>query len=367
MNKFLILSYHRLPVMVVITNIRSEFTANVSCPMEKKSILKIGSEDPQYNFDCCLMDDLSITERNTLINVTEKKGSQSEVNGFFAVGTIVKYFPAKIIHKNDKILYLTISNCQLCEIRAKNFQNFTELLYLNLTHNHIKFLEKDLFMHCPKIERIHLDYNQILFVDSTVFKERANLFHVSLENNHCCSITVNGTDNVKYFLVTNEFCFHNSTNFHLLHLMLSINRTVTEMANCVQNFSIINSKNLLVNKTDEKCHIPAKSDKINLIPEPVSNYATFMLLVLILVIQLCICCSQSLKQHICTEQNPQKGSNPTVAGVIEVKKQTPLVVAEKECERKCEKDDVEVTPKEDIYSALNESGCKFGSVPGIMD
>lgn len=305
---------------------------------------------------CCAVYDenLNITKEDTIIKIVK---ASDKFDGILIENKNVNYLPEiNYTHPmNNNIRFVRVKNSKLQKIKTENFKNYQYLIYLDVSWNQIKILERNLFSLCQKLQRILLNNNEILFVDSAAFNNLTKLQFLTLENNHCCDGIGENQTQVKNLINSTSLSLQKFEKLSLISTAMSIQKTLSNMLNCAQNGST-----------------PKKSTPTKLLVtdflETYGTYATLVLLIFILIVQLrSCCCRPTQKPQVCDEPKSKKGFEghyATYEDVVMTKKQNSLpVVVDNEKERNFEATDLEnkfdIRENEAIYSEWN-SGDQQG-------
>ena len=137
--------------------------------------------------------------------------SHEDIKSLIFLLKLVKFIPNGIGKLLPNLLMLTVTTCELKEVKQADLMEFPHLKTLKLTTNDIEVIEKDLFKFNPDLESIDLFNNNIKKIDGNVFDDLKYLSYLMLGGNLCGPIS--GENVQKIIEIVKDKCSGNEQEF----------------------------------------------------------------------------------------------------------------------------------------------------------
>ena len=182
----------------------------IVCSYSVSSTMKENSE--YYTLQCLVKNSFDTHIRNEEITSVEsyitpdelkKYGDYYKIENVDALRFFMKdirYFPKGIDKFFKNLVAVSITYCNLREIKQEHLNFFSKIIFLDLSVNMIEIIEKDLFKFNPLLQYIDMNNNVIKEIDGNVFDGLHSLKTLKLHSNLCVLEVAIGRHEVEKFI-----------------------------------------------------------------------------------------------------------------------------------------------------------------------
>ncbi|KAG5667640.1 hypothetical protein PVAND_015614 [Polypedilum vanderplanki] len=136
-------------------------------------------------YSCIVPTTFIISQPKVKISSINDESNKNLVKAIQANDGTIKYFSNSFGDFFPNVIYISVINSKLLEIRRENLEKFEQLKVIYLCNNQLEFLERDLFVKNKLLSFVYLNDNNFKFVDSATFNGLFYLEYLSMENAGC--------------------------------------------------------------------------------------------------------------------------------------------------------------------------------------
>lgn len=100
----------------------------------------------------------------------------------------IYYIPAAILEKFQNLIFLTMKQVYLVELKENSLNNCERLVNLDLSLNELLELNSGVFRQCSSLQLLRLAANKIMKIDKNAFEGLTKLYFLDLQDNFMASI-----------------------------------------------------------------------------------------------------------------------------------------------------------------------------------
>jgi hypothetical protein len=126
-----------------------------------------------------------ISQPMTSIASVNDDTNKDLVEAFQANDITLKYFPINLGDFFTNLIYISVINSKLLEIRRESIEKFEKLRVIYLCNNNLEFIERDLFEGNKLLSYVYLNDNNFKFIDRATFDGLFYLEFLSMETGGC--------------------------------------------------------------------------------------------------------------------------------------------------------------------------------------